>query len=54
MSRLVHGAAALALIAIAAFCLLGLTGAGAESRAGDGSAAAGSSCQTVVCMFAIS
>ncbi len=54
MARIAHAAAALALIALAAACLIGLTAPG-QGVAADGSAAqARPACQAVLCMFAIS
>lgn len=49
MTRIVHGAAAVALIALAAACLIGFAGAEPAVQA---SAIAGG-CETFLCMFAI-
>jgi hypothetical protein len=55
MSRLIHGAAALTLIVLAAACLLGFAGGGpAGAETGASAGAANSACQNVLCMFAIS
>ncbi len=54
MARIVHAAAALALIALAAACLLAMA-VPVQGVAADGSSAqARPGCQTVLCMFAVS
>ena len=54
MTRIAHAAAALALIALAAACLIGLAGPATGLAADDGVASARPACQTVLCMFAVS
>ncbi len=54
MARIAHAAAALALIALAAACLIGLAAPVPGAAADGGPAGALAPCQTILCMFAVS
>jgi|GEM_PF-3691088 len=53
MGRIAHAAAALALVALAAACLIGLATPTGGIAAETASGAAKPACQTVLCMFAV-